>query len=176
MKRLLVISGIGSIIINALILLKYELGRIDYSIGCEIELLILVTAVIMALINFKIDQSVLIMPKTEQKQEAFVIEHVAADFLVGINQVDGIAFYYFYLREKDSYKLTRVPALDTEIIESSKAELKVITTNYLKSIGPGAFERLLKLEITKAKVVKDEYRKDKELYKLYVPVGSIKML
>lgn len=177
MKKLVVISGIGSIIVNILILLKYGFGRImiGYAIGCEIEMFLVVTIAIMALILFKIGQSVLIVPKTEQEQEIFEIEHVT-DFLVGIDQVDHRVYYYFYVREKDSYKLTRVPALNTEIIESSKAELLATTTKYLRSIGPGAFERLLRLEITKSKIVRDEYKEDKELYKLYIPAGSIKML
>lgn len=144
------------------------------------------TLLILVLINLLLIGSISFFSNTElektvEKTEDYPLVSLSlttetqGDFFLGTGTVQGKAYYYFYLKNGNKYRLNKIPAEDTDLEESNNPIYeKKYSMPMVKNI-PGKFNKLLGLNDAESDWhdVSDIYRENPK-HILYIPKGSIK--
>lgn len=92
-------------------------------------------------------------------------------FFIGTGQVDQQEYYYFYLKDGNSYKLNKIPAEGTDVVEDNNPRLEIKTISTFEKEIPGSMRKFFGVMTQDTGWSKSN--EDQKVYILHVPKGSI---
>lgn len=100
------------------------------------------------------------------------------NFFIGTGQINQVEYYYFYLKDGNTYKLTKIQAEGTDVIEDDNPRLEVKTTVQLTREVPGSIRKFFNNSKVGEWHNKDEGsifsgNNEEKVYIVHVPKGSI---
>lgn len=101
------------------------------------------------------------------------------NFFLGTGNISGESYYYFYVKDNNKYRLNKVKAEETDIVEDSNPRVEKKTTVKMNKNTPGGLERFLGVSVTDTNWAEEPISLFSEQtvveeYTLYIPKGSIK--
>jgi hypothetical protein len=193
MSKIFIVSGIlATVIVGVFWLVTSEESKIkkseEDSIGVNVTVFMIMTFIVSLFIALIISLLCLFDSSSETKYQSTDIYYeignlslnssTQGNFFVGTRQINQVEYYYFYLKDGNKYKLTKIQAEGTDVIEDDNPKLEVKTTVQLTREVPGSIRKFFNNSKVGEWHNKDEGsifsgNNEQKVYILHIPKGSI---